>query len=194
MALPERDRYGLTKKQCLAQISMCFGGRIGERLATNEISTGAANDIEKATEIARRMVCEWGMSDDMGPINFSEEQDTVFLGREITRSRNHSEETARRIDACVQKIVESGLKTAEQIIAKHRAALDVVAEALLRYETLTGEEVQALVDGRATPDRLRPEPPEDPVPRRETSAAPDAPAADRERPALGGSTPAEATA
>ena len=126
---------------------MCFGGRLGELIATNDISTGAANDISQATTLARRMVCEWGMSDEMGPINFASDKD-VFLGREMPEAQEHSEETSRRIDAEVRKIVDVGYKRAQEIITKHRDALDRIAEALLRFETITGEEVTALANGK----------------------------------------------
>jgi cell division protease FtsH len=192
MFMPERDKIDMKRKEALAHVSMCFGGRLGELVATNDISTGAANDIEQATSLARRMVCEWGMSDELGPINFSSEKDTVFLGREITRTQDHSEETARRIDAEVRKIVDAGYKRAQEIVSKHRDALDRVAEGLLRFETITGDEVVALVNGK-TALELRPEPAAAPAPE---EAAPEPVVEERPRPEPrrdplgGGATPA----
>ncbi|MBI3726508.1 ATP-dependent zinc metalloprotease FtsH [bacterium] len=185
MSIPERDRTDMKKKEAAARVAMCFGGRLGERVATNDIATGASNDIEQATNLARRMVCEWGMSDELGPINYSPEKDTVFLGREITRTQTHSEETARMIDIEVRKVVDLAYARAQEIIAKHRDCLDKIAEALLKYETITGEEVVALVGGTSVLD-LRPEPAPAPLP---APAREPVPEPERERrPEIGGNS------
>ena len=117
-----------------------MGGRIAEKLATGDISNVAYGDIKQATRIARAMVCDYGMSD-LGPVAMGENQDTVFLGRDITRSQHVSEDTARRIDAAVSEILNSQYKRAEQIISEHRMALDKVAQALLEHETIEGKHV-----------------------------------------------------
>ncbi len=147
MTLPERDRTSLAKKRVLGTIAMCFGGRIGEQVITGDLSTGASNDIEKATDLARRMVCEWGMSDALGPIRFSENEETLFLGREVSRTQSHSEHTAQLIDKEIRVILDAAYKRAEKLVGKNRIGLDRISEALLRYETVTGEEVERLMNG-----------------------------------------------
>src|SRR5436309_2521128 len=98
-SLPERDRFTYSKKYCEARLAMSYGGRVAEAVVFSEITSGASNDIQQATELARRMVCEFGMSEKLGPISFSDEEEHLFLGREIARTRSHSEETTRQIDA-----------------------------------------------------------------------------------------------
>ncbi|MFZ5494975.1 MAG: ATP-dependent zinc metalloprotease FtsH [Verrucomicrobiota bacterium] len=138
--LPTKDILTRPKKKLLDEIAMAMGGRIAEQLVTGDISNGAYGDIKQATRIARAMVCDYGMSE-LGPVAMGENQDTVFLGRDITRSQHVSEDTARRIDAAVSEILNSQYKRAEQIIADHRPALDKVATALLEHETIEGRHV-----------------------------------------------------
>ncbi|HEY1107556.1 MAG TPA: ATP-dependent zinc metalloprotease FtsH [Opitutaceae bacterium] len=142
--LPTKDILTRGKKKMLDQVAMAMGGRIAEKLITGDISNGAYGDIKQATKIAKAMVCDYGMSD-LGPISFNENQDTVFLGRDITRSQHVSEETARRIDAAVSEIVTTQYARAEQIINDNRAALDKTAQALLEYETLDGKHVLEII-------------------------------------------------
>jgi cell division protease FtsH len=188
MFMPERDKIDMKRREALAHVAMCFGGRLGELIATNDVSTGAANDIEQATNLARRMVCEWGFSDDLGPINFAADKEPSFFGREMSRSQEYSEETARKIDVEVRKIVDVGYKRAQEIVGKHRDALDRIAEALLKFETITGDEVVALVNGKI-PLELRVEEPARAVAPAEEPAEPE-PEATRPEPrrgeALGG--------
>jgi cell division protease FtsH len=192
MFMPHKDEISLKKKQALAQMATLYGGRLGELIATDDLSTGASNDIEQATNIARRMVCEWGFSDELGPINYTQEQDTVFLGREITRTQNHSEATAKKIDDEVKKIIESSYERANDLIKKHRDGLDRLAEALLRFETITGEEVMVLLDGKLPIDLRRDEPVARPA-REPAEAEPES--EDERRPELGsGPQPAGAMA
>jgi cell division protease FtsH len=124
----------------LNQIAMGLGGRIAEELVLDDVSSGASGDIKQITKIARAMVCDWGMSP-LGPVAFGDHHDTVFLGREITRNENISEDTARRIDAEIHRIIDEQYKRATDIIAQHRAALDKIAEALLEHETIDGKHV-----------------------------------------------------
>jgi cell division protease FtsH len=138
--LPTKDILTRPKKKLLDEIAMAMGGRIAEKLVTGDISNGAYGDIKQATRIARAMVCDYGMSD-LGPVALGENQDTVFLGRDITRSQHVSEDTARRIDVAVSEILNSQYQRAEQIIGEHRAALDKVAQALLEHETIEGKHV-----------------------------------------------------
>jgi cell division protease FtsH len=140
MFIPKKDQLTHAMKRMLNQIAMGLGGRIAEELVLGDISSGAAGDIKQVTKIARHMVCDWGMSP-LGPIAFGDNQDTVFLGREITRSENVSEETARKIDAEIHRIITEQYTRATQIITEHRGALNKVAEALLEHETIEGKHV-----------------------------------------------------
>jgi cell division protease FtsH len=145
--LPTKDILSSTKKKLLDRVCVAMAGRIGEKLVTNDISNGAASDIKMATNTARAMVCDYGMSD-LGPIALGENQDTVFLGRDITRSQHLSEDTARQIDQAISEIINGQYARAEQIINEHRAALDKVAQALLEHETIEGRHVlEILKDG-----------------------------------------------
>src|SRR3954470_14784522 len=138
--LPTKDILSSSKKKLLDRVCVAMAGRIGEKLVTNDISNGAASDIKMATNTARAMVCDYGMSD-LGPIALGENQDTVFLGRDITRSQHLSEDTARQIDQAMSEIINGQYTRAEQIIGEHRAALDKVAQALLEHETIEGRHV-----------------------------------------------------
>jgi len=145
--LPTKDILSSTKKKLLDRVAVTMGGRIAEKLVTDDISNGAYSDIKQATSTARSMVCDYGMSE-LGPIAMGENQDTVFLGRDITRSQHISEDTARRVDAAISEIINGQYKRAEQIIAEHRGALDKVAAALLEHETIEGRHVlEILKDG-----------------------------------------------
>jgi len=138
--LPTKDILTRPKKRLLDEIAMAMGGRIAEELVTGDFSNGAYGDIKQATRIARAMVCDYGMSD-LGPVAMGENQDTVFLGRDITRSQHISEDTARRVDVAVSDILNSQYKRAQQIIGEHRSALDKIAAALLEHETIEGRHV-----------------------------------------------------
>jgi cell division protease FtsH len=138
--LPTKDILSSSKKKLLDRVCVAMAGRIGEKLVTNDISNGAASDIKMATNTARAMVCDYGMSD-LGPIALGENQDTVFLGRDITRSQHLSEDTARQIDQAISEIINSQYGRAEQIVNEHRSALDKVAQALLEHETIEGRHV-----------------------------------------------------
>ncbi len=138
--LPTKDILSSSKKKLLDRVCVAMAGRIGEKLITNDISNGAASDIKMATNTARAMVCDYGMSD-LGPIALGENQDTVFLGRDITRSQHLSEDTARQIDQAISEIINSQYTRSEQIINEHRSALDKVAQALLEHETIEGRHV-----------------------------------------------------
>jgi cell division protease FtsH len=157
MQLPERDRYHMQKRYCLGQLTVLFGGRAAEEAFCNDISAGARGDIKQATELARMMICEWGMSEALGPISYSEAEETLFLGREITRTRNHSEQTAQSIDREVQVLLASCLERSRQMIRDHRDACERIAQALLRLEVLSGTDVESLMNG-TDPAALRPEP------------------------------------
>jgi cell division protease FtsH len=140
MFIPKKDMLTHAMKRMLNQIAMGLGGRVAEELAIGDISSGAAGDIKQVTVIARHMVCDWGMSP-LGPIAFGDNSDTVFLGREITRTENISEETARRIDEEIHRIITEQLERTRKILAEHRPALDKIAEKLIEFETIEGKHV-----------------------------------------------------
>jgi cell division protease FtsH len=147
MSLPERDDYHTRKNKLLGLIAMCYGGRIAEEKIFGDISAGAQNDIEKATEIARVMVCQLGMSDAIGPINYSAKSDVTDLGREQTLAYDLSQETMEQIHVEVRRIIQEQYGRAETIIQENLQVLEAIAESLLLHETLTGQEVLAIARG-----------------------------------------------
>jgi cell division protease FtsH len=150
MQLPVDDKHNYSKVYCEDQLSILMGGRIAEEIYLNQKTTGAGNDIERATEMARKMVCEWGMSD-LGPLSFGKKEEQIFLGREIAQHRDYSEETAIRIDEEVKRIISTSYDRARAIIDQHSNALIRVAEALLEREVLDGADVKTLIDGGNLP-------------------------------------------
>jgi cell division protease FtsH len=159
MQLPLDDKHSYSKEYLQTEITIMMGGRIAEEKFMHEMTTGAGNDIERATDIARKMVCEWGMSD-LGPLSFGKKEEQIFLGREIAQHRDYSEDTAIKIDAAVQKIVRSAYDQASALIEERSEALVRIAEALLEREVLDGDEVHQLIEGRSLPP-VRPVPPGD---------------------------------
>jgi len=147
--LPERDRYSMTMKQMKARLALCFGGRIAEQLiyGLDELNTGASNDIQQATEMARSMVMEYGMSEKLGWLRYRDNQDEVFLGHSVARSQTVSEETARTIDQEVRRLIEEAEATARQVLTDNLDELHRLATALLEYETLSGEEAKRAIAG-----------------------------------------------
>jgi cell division protease FtsH len=149
MQLPERDRLSLTRQKMLADITIFFGGRIAEELifGHEKVTTGASNDIEVATRMARAMVTRYGMSDDLGPLAYAENQEEVFLGHSVSRTQNISEATAQKIDSEIRRIIDECYQRAYGILSSRIADLHTVAKGLLEYETLTGDEIVALMKG-----------------------------------------------
>jgi cell division protease FtsH len=144
MFIPKKDLLTQEKKRMLSQIAMGMGGRIAEEQVMDDVSSGAYGDIRQVTKIARHMVCDWGMSA-LGPVAFGESHDTVFLGREISRAQNYSEDTARKIDAEITRIINEQYARAAEIITARRPALDKIAEALLEHETIEGKHVMEIL-------------------------------------------------
>jgi cell division protease FtsH len=144
MLMPTKELLGYTRQRLLDYICMAMAGRVGEKVISGEISNGASSDIKQATRFARQMVCDWGMSD-LGPIAFGENSDTVFLGREISRTQTHSDATARRIDEAISAIVQEQYARAEKLIAENADAHRKIAEALLLHETLDGVHVMEIL-------------------------------------------------
>ncbi len=149
MSLPERDRYGYSKRELTARITMMFGGRVAEELIFGQenITTGAGDDIRQATNLARRMVTEWGMSEKLGPLRYSENEEEVFLGHSVTQRKNISDATARLIDEEIRGLVEGGERGARAILTEHLEELHNLAKALLEHETLSGDEIARLLKG-----------------------------------------------
>ena len=156
MQLPTDDRHNYYKNYLETQIAILMGGRIAEEMFLNVMSTGAGNDIERATDMARKMVCEWGMSD-LGPLTFGKKEEQIFLGREIAQHRDYSEDTAIKIDQEVRKLVSNGYSTAKQILSDNRDTLENVARALIEREVLDANEIKLLVEGKDLPP-LQPPP------------------------------------
>jgi len=149
MWLPERDRYSYSKQEIQAKLASLFGGRVAEELifGKENVTTGAADDIRQATNWARRMVTEFGFSEKLGPLRYSDNEEEVFLGHSVTQRKNVSEVTAGVIDEEIRRLVEEGEATARQILTEHLDELHIVAKGLLEYETLTAEEIRALIRG-----------------------------------------------
>jgi cell division protease FtsH len=144
--LPEGDRYTHTREYIEGSIAILMGGRLAEEIFLGKITTGASNDIERATELARRMVCEFGMSN-LGPLTFGKKEEQIFLGREIAQHQDYSEDTAIKIDQEVKRIVIEQYERARQIIIENREALDRLAQALLIQETLDSVQIRRVVAG-----------------------------------------------
>ncbi|HYG73765.1 MAG TPA: ATP-dependent zinc metalloprotease FtsH [Planctomycetota bacterium] len=145
ISTPEKDVYSLSRKQLLGRIKMMYGGRIAEQMFTGDITTGAKSDIEQASSIVRRMICEWGMSEVLGPIKYGEQEDDVFLGREIGHRQGHSDETAVKIDEEVRKIINQCYKDAEELLEHRRSEIEIIAKALMEHEVINGEELDTLL-------------------------------------------------
>ena len=174
MQLPLDDKHTYTKDFLEGRLAILMGGRIAEQMFLDHTTTGAGNDIEQATEMARQMVCEWGMSA-LGPLTFGKKEEQIFLGREIAQHRDYSEATAIRIDAEVTNLVETAHDQAKKIITDHSDALVRMAEALLEREVLDGDDVRALVEGRELPEVSTPEEEVEPTPTPQQVLRPDTP-------------------
>jgi cell division protease FtsH len=166
LMLPEEDRYYMTRSELLDRVSTLLAGRVAEKLVFNEISTGAQNDLERATSIVRQMIMEYGMSEVLGPITLGKKHDQVFLGRDLARDRDFSEEIAKAIDQEIRRIIDMCYQRAQEILETNRDKLEVIAEELLRKETLDAKEIEALVKGEKLAD-AEPEAEKEPAPQQE---------------------------
>ncbi|MGH9470707.1 MAG: ATP-dependent zinc metalloprotease FtsH, partial [Terriglobia bacterium] len=163
MQLPTDDKHTYSRDFLESQLAIMMGGRVAEELFLNHITTGAGNDIEQATEMARKMVCEYGMSD-LGPLAYGKNQQEIFLGRDLATQRDFSEDTAIKIDQEVKKFVMTGYQRATDILSAHREAMVRISEALLVHEVLDGNDVRLLIEGKPLPERQKPQaPPPEPV-------------------------------
>ncbi len=159
LMLPEEDRYYMTRSELLERVSALLAGRVAEQAVLGEISTGAQNDLERSTSIIRQMIMEYGMSEELGPITLGKKQDQVFLGRDLARDRDFSEEIAKSIDKEIRKLVDKCYSSAQELIEEHREELEKIAQALLEKETLDAEEVASLIEGKSVEEIVNP--PED---------------------------------
>jgi cell division protease FtsH len=148
MYAPPEDKYTYTRQEILARITGSLGGRVAEEIVFGEVTTGAQNDFEQATELARKMVTEFGMSNKLGPLSLGRRHGPVFLGRDLVESRNYSEEIAYEIDKEIRRIIDECYEQARQAILSHRDALDRIAKALIERESLEAPELERLFAGK----------------------------------------------
>jgi cell division protease FtsH len=166
MQLPERDKLSMSYEQMTSRLAVLMGGRVSEEtiFGKDKVTSGAQSDIEAATKLARAMVTRWGFSDELGTVMYGENQEEVFLGYSMGRQLSISESTSQKIDAEVRRLVEGGLADATRIITDKRKDLETLAKGLLEYETLTGEEIMGLLQGRPPIRDVSDEPPPAPRP------------------------------
>ncbi|MHB1292048.1 MAG: ATP-dependent zinc metalloprotease FtsH [Sulfuricella sp.] len=168
MQLPTEDRYSMDRETILQNIAVLFGGRIAEEVFMGQMTTGASNDFERATEMARRMVTQWGMSDALGPMVYGENDGEIFLGRSVTTHKNVSETTMQKVDAEIRRIVDEQYALARRLIEENRDKIEVMAKALLEWETLDAEQIGDIMEGHAPrppkPSQSQPNPPSDSAP------------------------------
>jgi cell division protease FtsH len=155
MQLPEGDRYSMDKERMLSTISVLFGGRIAEEVFMNQMTTGASNDFERATQIARDMVTRYGMTDELGPMVYAENEGEVFLGRSVTKTTSMSEETMRKVDSVIRRIIDEQYATARKLIEDNQDKMHAMAKALLDWETIDAEQIDDIMAGKP------PRPPKD---------------------------------
>jgi cell division protease FtsH len=148
MQLPVEDRYSYNRDYLLNNIAVLFGGRIAEELFMNQMTTGASNDFKRATEMARRMVTEWGMSDALGTMVYGENEGEVFLGRSVTTHQNMSEETMKAVDKEVRSIIDTQYALARRLLEENREKVEVMTKALLEWETLDAHQIDDIMSGR----------------------------------------------
>jgi cell division protease FtsH len=182
MQLPQEDRYSMDREQILENISVLFGGRIAEEIFMSQMTTGASNDFERATDMARRMVTQWGMSDDLGPMIYGENEGEIFLGRSITTHKNLSEATMQKVDGAIRKIIDDRYGIARKLIEDNRDKVEAMAKALLEWETIDSDQINDIMDGKP------PRPPKPTAP----PVSPDSPPDNTPTPAPT-STPAQET-
>src|SRR5690606_5768110 len=166
------DRYSMSRRRLESMITSLFGGRVAEELifGADAVTTGAANDIERATDLARNMVTKWGLSDKLGPLTYSEENGEVFLGRSVTQHKQGSDVTAHAIDQEVRRVIDTNFQRAKDILTTNLDKLHTMAEALVKYETIDEEQIRDIMKGGiprppkdwddSTPDARKPSPPE----------------------------------
>ncbi|MCB1959017.1 MAG: cell division protein FtsH, partial [Rhodocyclaceae bacterium] len=176
MQLPAEDRYSQDRERLLQTIAVLFGGRIAEEIFMKQMTTGASNDFQRATDMARRMVTQWGMSDELGPMVYGEEEGEIFLGRSVTTHKNMSESTMQRVDAEIRRILDEQYAKARKLLETHRDKVEAMTQALLEWETLDAEQLNDIMEGRPPRAPKPSSPPSNRPGDNPPSAAPAAPA------------------
>jgi cell division protease FtsH len=169
MQLPTEDRYSQDRERLLSMISVLFGGRVAEEVFMHQMTTGASNDFERATEIARRMVTQWGMSDELGTMVYGENEGEIFLGRAVTTHKNVSEATMQKVDAEIRRIIDQQYRLARKLIEDNKDKVEAMTKALLEWETIDAEQISDIMAGK---------PPRPPKPSGSQSQATKPPASD----------------
>jgi len=146
MFLPEEDKYTQRKFEMLDHLVVAMGGRVAEEIVFGDVTNGAGGDIKMATDIARKMVCQWGMSEDLGMVEYGDHQEHTFLARDMSTTRSYSEDTAQKIDNEVKRLIDTAYNKAREMLLSHREQLDLIAHALLEYETLDASHIKDLMD------------------------------------------------
>jgi len=148
MQLPTEDRYSQDRVRLLSTITVLFGGRIAEEIFMNQMTTGASNDFQRATDLARRMVTQWGMSDSLGPMVYGEEEGEIFLGRSVTTHKNMSEASLQKVDAEIRRILDEQYARARKLIEDNRDKVEAMTAALLEWETIDADQINDIMDGK----------------------------------------------
>jgi len=170
MQLPAEDRYSLDKERILSTIAVLFGGRIAEEIFMHQMTTGASNDFERATDMARKMVTQWGMSEALGTMVYAENEGEVFLGRSVTTHKNISEATMQQVDAEIRRIIDQQYALARRLIEENRDKIEAMTKALLEWETIDAEQINDIMAGnpprapKPSTATQNPPPPQDPAP------------------------------
>jgi cell division protease FtsH len=172
MQLPEGDRYSMDKERLLCTIAVLFGGRIAEELFMNQMTTGASNDFERATAIARDMVTRYGMTDTLGPVVYAENEGEVFLGRSVTKTTHMSEATMQTVDKEIRKIIDEQYARARSILEEAREKVEIMTKALLEWETIDADQISDIIEGRPPRPPKVPQAPADSSDTPPTGAAP----------------------
>jgi cell division protease FtsH len=172
MQLPEGDRYSMDKERLLCTIAVLFGGRIAEELFMNQMTTGASNDFERATAIARDMVTRYGMTDSLGPVVYAENEGEVFLGRSVTKTTHMSEATMQTVDKEIRKIIDEQYARARTILENSREKVEIMTKALLEWETIDADQIGDIIEGRPPRPPKVPQAPADSSDTPPTGAAP----------------------
>src|SRR5690606_4297935 len=151
--LPEGDKYSINRTGIESRLATLYGGRVAEELifGSDKVTTGASNDIERATKMARNMVTKWGLSEELGPITYAEEEEEVFLGRSVSQHKNVSDDTARKIDEVVRTILDKAYARTTRLLTENIDKLHAMAEALMQYETIDVPQIDAIIEGREPP-------------------------------------------
>jgi cell division protease FtsH len=176
MQLPTEDRYSQDRIRLLSTITVLFGGRIAEEIFMNQMTTGASNDFQRATDLARRMVTQWGMSDSLGPMVYGEEEGEIFLGRSVTTHKNMSEASLQKVDGEIRRILDEQYSKAKQLIEDNREKVEAMTAALLEWETIDSDQIDDIMAGKPPRPPKPSSPPKAPGSDAAAGPAPTAPA------------------